>query len=49
MFNKRNTSECYNFYYGDNVIEKEDKYKNLGVVYSTKYPKNVLVLVRETK
>ena len=42
IFNKRHTSECDNFYYGDNVIEKAEKYKYLGVVYSTKYPKNVL-------
>ena len=30
------------FYYGDNVIEKTEKYKYFGVVYSTKYPKNEL-------
>ena len=42
IFNKRHTSECDNFYYGDNVIEHGEKYKHLGVVYSTKYPKNVL-------
>ena len=42
IFNKRHTSECDNFYYGDNVIEKAEKYKYLGVVYSTKYPKNIL-------
>ena len=41
IFNKRHTSECDNFYYDDNVIEKAEKYKYLGVVYSTKYPKNV--------
>ena len=41
-FNKRYTSECDNFHYDDNVIEKAEKYKYLGVVYSTKYPKNVL-------
>ena len=40
IFNRRHTSE--NFYYGNNVIEKAEKYKYLGVVYSTKYPKNVL-------
>ena len=42
IFNKRYTSECNNFSYGDSVIEKAEKYKYLGVVYSTKYPKNVL-------
>ena len=41
IFNSH-TSECDNLYYGDNVIEKAEKYKYLGVVYSTKYPKNVL-------
>ena len=41
-FSVRYASECDNFYYGDNVIEKTEKYKYLGVVYSTKYPKNVL-------
>ena len=42
IFNKRHTSECDNFDYGDNVIEKAEKYKYLGVVYSARYPKNVL-------
>ena len=42
IFNKRHTSECDNFYYGDNVIEKAEKYRYLSVLYSTKYPKNVL-------
>ena len=42
IFNKRYAAEFYNFYYGYNVIEKAEKYKYLGVVYSTKYPKNVL-------
>ena len=42
IFNKRYTPECDNFYYADNVIEKAEKYKYLGVVYSTRYPKNVL-------
>ena len=35
-------SECDNYYYGDNVMEKAEKYKYIGVVYSAKYPKNVL-------
>ena len=35
IFNKRHTSVCGNFYYGDNLIEKAEKYKYLGVVYST--------------
>ena len=30
LFNKRYASECDNFYYGDNVIEKAEKYKYLG-------------------
>ena len=42
IFNKRYASECDNFYYGDNVMEKAENYKYLGVVYSTKYPKKVL-------
>ena len=42
LFHKRHTSEFDNFYYGDNVIEKAEKYKYLGVVYSTEYPENVL-------
>ena len=42
IFNKRHTSECDSFYYGDDIIEKNEKYKYLGVVCSTKYPKNVL-------
>ena len=41
IFNKRYASEWDNFYYSDNVVEKAEKYKYLGVVYSTKYPKNV--------
>ena len=41
IFKQCYTSECDNFYYGDNVIKKVEKYKYLGVVYSTKYPKNV--------
>ena len=42
IFNKRYTSECDNFYYGDSVLEKAETYKYLEAVYSTKYPKNVL-------
>ena len=48
IFNKRHMSECDNFYYGDDIIEKAEKYKYLGVVYSTKYPKNVLNVLKET-
>ena len=40
--NKRHTSECDNFCYGDNVIEKAEKCKYRGVVYGTKYSENVL-------
>ena len=32
IFNKRHTSECDSFYYGDDIIEKKEKYKYLGVV-----------------
>ena len=32
LFNKRYASECDNFYYGDNVIEKAEKYKYRPVV-----------------
>ena len=42
IFDKCNTSECDNFYYGDDIIKKAEQHKYLGVVYSTKYPKNVL-------
>ena len=42
IFNKRHTTECDNFYYGDSVIEKAGKYKYPGVIYITKYTKNVL-------
>ena len=42
IFNKRHTSDCDSFYYGDDIIEKNEKCKYFGVVYSTKYPKNVL-------
>ena len=35
IFNKRHTTKWDNFYYGDNVIEKAEKYKYLGVVYIT--------------
>ena len=41
IFNKRNTPEFDNFYYGDSVIEKAENYKYFGFVHSTKYPKNV--------
>ena len=30
------------FHYGDNIIEKAEQYKYLGVVYSTKSTNNVL-------
>ena len=42
IFNKRHKSEYDSFYYGDDMIEKNQRYKYLGVVYSTKYPKTVL-------
>ena len=42
IFNTQHTSECDSFYYGDDIIGKNEKYKYLEVVYSTKYPKNVL-------
>ena len=33
IFNKRHTSECDNFYYGDNVIKKQLKNINTLVLY----------------
>ena len=38
----RYTAACGSFHYGDNIIEKAEQYKYLGVVYSTKYANNVL-------
>ena len=42
IFNKRYTTVCGSFHYGDNTIEKADQYKYLGVVHSTKSANNVL-------
>ena len=42
IFNKRHTTEWDNFYHGYNGIEKAEKYKYFGIVYTTKYIKNVL-------
>ena len=39
----RYTAACGSFHYGDNIIEKAEQYKYLGVVYSTKYANNVLI------
>ena len=36
------TTACESFHYGDNIIEKAEQYKYLGVVYSTKYSNTVL-------
>ena len=42
IFNERFTAVCGSFHYGDNIIEKAEQYKYLGVVYSTKSANNVL-------
>ena len=42
IFNERYTTVCGSFHYGDNIIEKAEQYKYLGVVYSTKFANNVL-------
>ena len=42
IFNERYTTVCGSFYYGDNIIEKAEQYKYIGVVYSTKSANNVL-------
>ena len=42
IFNERYTKVRRNFHYGDNIIEKAEQYKYLGVVYSTKSANNVL-------
>ena len=40
--NERYTKVHGSFHYGDNIIEKSEQYKYLGVVYSTKSANNVL-------
>ena len=42
VFNERYTKLPGSFHYGDDIIEKAEQYKYLGVVYSTKSTKNVL-------
>ena len=42
IFNERYKTVCGSFHYGDNIIEKAEQYKNLGVVHSTKSANNVL-------
>ena len=42
IFNERYTKVHGSFHYGDNIIEKSEQYKYLGVVYSTKSANNVL-------
>ena len=42
IFNERYTTVRGSFHYGDNIIEKAEQYKYLGVVYSTKSANNVL-------
>ena len=42
IFNERYTTVCVSFHYVDNIIEKAEQYKYLGVVYSTKSANNVL-------
>ena len=43
IFNERYTTVCGSFHYGDNIIEKAEQYKYLGVVYGTKSANNVLI------
>ena len=42
IFDERYTTVCRRFHYGNNIIEKAEQYKYLGVVYSTKSANNVL-------
>ena len=42
IFNERYTKVRRSFHYGDNIIEKAEQYKYLGVVYNTKSDNNVL-------
>ena len=42
IFNERYTTVCGSFHYDDNIIEKAEQYKYLGVVYSTKSANNVV-------
>ena len=42
VFNERYTKLPGSFHYGDDIIEKAEQYKYLGVVHSTKSTKNVL-------
>ena len=42
IFNERYTKVHGSFHYGDNIIEKSEQYKYLGVVYSTKSANNML-------
>ena len=42
IFNERYTKVRGSFHYGDNIIEKVEQYKYLGVVCSTKSANNVL-------
>ena len=42
IFNERYTKVRESFHYGDNITEKAEQYKYLGVVYSTKSANNVL-------
>ena len=42
IFKERYTKVHGSFHYGDNIIEKAEQYKYLGVVYSTKSANNVL-------
>ena len=43
IFNERYTAVCGSFHYGDNIIEKAEQYKYLGVVYGTKSANNVII------
>ena len=45
IFNERYTTVCGSFHYGDNIIEKAEQYKYLGVVYSTKSAKKLFLIL----
>ena len=47
IFNERYT-KVRSFHYGDNIIEKAEQYKYLGVVYSTKSANNHDNVLKET-
>ena len=48
VFNERYTKVPGSFHYGDNIIEKAEQYKYLGVVYSTKFGKAIFSLRKQS-